>query len=34
MGPTAVGKSTVAEHLFESLDAELISVDSGQIYRG
>lgn len=34
MGPTAVGKSSVAAHLYEHLDAELISVDSGQIYRG
>ncbi len=34
MGPTAVGKSSVAEHLFGLLDAELISVDSGQVYRG
>lgn len=34
MGPTAVGKSSVAGRLYERLDSELISVDSGQIYRG
>jgi len=34
MGPTAVGKSSVAERLYEYLNAEVISVDSGQVYRG
>ncbi len=34
MGPTAVGKSSVAEFLCKNLNAELISVDSSQIYRG
>lgn len=34
MGPTAVGKSSVAGQLCKHLDAELISVDSGQVYRG
>ena len=34
MGPTAVGKSSIVERLYERLDFELISVDSGQVYRG
>lgn len=34
MGPTAVGKSSIVERLHGSLDFELISVDSGQVYRG
>lgn len=33
-GPTASGKSAVAEWLSERLPLELISVDSGQVYRG
>lgn len=33
-GPTAVGKSEVALLLAEHLDAEIISVDSMQVYRG
>ncbi|MFP4648985.1 MAG: tRNA (adenosine(37)-N6)-dimethylallyltransferase MiaA [Halorhodospira sp.] len=34
MGPTAVGKSAVALVLAECFEAEIISVDSAQIYRG
>lgn len=34
MGPTASGKSDLALRLCESLDAEIISVDSAQVYRG
>ena len=34
MGPTASGKSALAERLAETFDAELISVDSALIYRG
>ena len=34
MGPTASGKSTLAESLFSYQDFELISVDSAQVYRG
>jgi tRNA dimethylallyltransferase len=33
-GPTAVGKSAVAIELAKRLDAEIISVDSMQVYRG
>jgi tRNA dimethylallyltransferase len=34
MGPTASGKSALAERLAEAFDAELISVDSALVYRG
>lgn len=34
MGPTAAGKSAVALQLAERLGAEIISVDSMQVYRG
>lgn len=34
VGPTAVGKTTVALEVAERLDAEIVSVDSMQIYRG
>ena len=34
MGPTASGKSALAERLAEAYDAELISVDSALVYRG
>ena len=34
VGPTAVGKSTVALELARALDAELVSADSMQVYRG
>lgn len=34
MGPTAAGKTGLAMHLADHLDVGLISVDSGQIYRG
>jgi tRNA dimethylallyltransferase len=34
IGPTAVGKSAVALALAERLDAEIVSADSRQIYRG
>jgi len=34
LGPTACGKTSVSLSLAESLDAEIISVDSRQIYRG
>ncbi len=34
VGPTAVGKSTVALEVAERLDAEIVSADSRQIYRG
>ena len=34
VGPTAVGKSAVALELARLLDAELISADSMQVYRG
>jgi tRNA dimethylallyltransferase len=34
VGPTAVGKTAVALALAESLGAEIISVDSMQVYRG
>jgi len=33
-GPTAAGKSAIALELAESLDGEIISVDSMQVYRG
>lgn len=33
-GPTACGKSAIAEALCTEFDAELISVDSAQVYRG
>jgi len=34
LGPTACGKTTFAAHLAAKLDAEIISADSRQIYRG
>ena len=34
MGPTASGKSALAERLAERFEAELISVDSALVYRG
>jgi tRNA dimethylallyltransferase len=34
MGPTASGKSALAERLAEAFDAELVSVDSALVYRG
>ena len=34
MGPTASGKTALAEQLAERYDAELISVDSALVYRG
>jgi len=34
MGPTASGKSALAERLAQAFDAELISVDSALVYRG
>ncbi len=34
MGPTACGKTDLAAALFDEYDAELISVDAAQIYRG
>jgi tRNA dimethylallyltransferase len=34
MGPTASGKSAVALALAERFDAEIVSVDSAQVYRG
>jgi tRNA dimethylallyltransferase len=33
-GPTASGKSAVAEHIAARIDAELVSADSMQVYRG
>lgn len=33
VGPTASGKTTLAAHLAEKLDAEIISADSRQVYR-
>ncbi len=33
-GPTAVGKTAVAIELAQKINAEIISADSGQIYRG
>jgi len=34
MGPTAVGKTSLAMSLYDKMDAELISVDSALVYRG
>ena len=34
MGPTACGKTDLAASLLDAFDAELISVDAAQIYRG
>jgi tRNA dimethylallyltransferase len=34
MGPTASGKSALAERLAETFEGELISVDSALVYRG
>lgn len=34
LGPTASGKTAVATHLADRVDAEIISADSRQIYRG
>jgi len=34
VGPTAVGKSSVAEEVARRLDSEVVSADSMQIYRG
>jgi tRNA dimethylallyltransferase len=34
VGPTAAGKSAVALELARALDAELVSADSMQVYRG
>jgi len=34
MGPTASGKSALALELAERFDAEIVSVDSAQVYRG
>ena len=34
MGPTACGKTELAARLFDSHDAELVSVDAAQVYRG
>lgn len=34
LGPTASGKTTLAAHLATRLDAEIISADSRQVYRG
>ena len=34
VGPTAVGKSAVALEVAEALDAEIVSTDSMQVYRG
>lgn len=34
MGPTAVGKTAVAEALADRIDSEIVSADSMQIYRG
>ena len=33
MGPTASGKSALAERLAETFEGELISVDSALVYR-
>lgn len=33
MGPTATGKTDAAAHLYERIDAEIISVDSSLVYR-
>ena len=32
-GPTAVGKSNISIHVAKSLDGEIISADSAQIYK-
>ena len=34
MGPTAAGKTGLAVHLAERLPLDIVSVDSGQVYRG
>ncbi len=34
MGPTAAGKTELAAALFDAFDAELVSVDAAQVYRG
>jgi tRNA dimethylallyltransferase len=34
MGPTATGKSALAEALAQRFDGEIVSVDSAQVYRG
>jgi tRNA dimethylallyltransferase len=34
LGPTAVGKTALSLHLAESLDGEIVSADSRQVYRG
>ncbi|MDZ7741754.1 MAG: tRNA (adenosine(37)-N6)-dimethylallyltransferase MiaA [Bacteroidota bacterium] len=34
LGPTATGKTTIASHLAARIDAEIISADSRQVYRG
>ena len=34
LGPTAVGKSRIAASIAPALDAEIVSVDSMQVYRG
>lgn len=34
VGPTAVGKTSLAVHLAEALNGEIISADSRQVYRG
>ena len=34
LGPTASGKSALALRLAERLELEIVSVDSGQVYRG
>jgi len=34
VGPTGCGKSTLAEHLVERCDAEIVSADALQVYRG
>src|SRR5215831_8651405 len=34
LGPTASGKSRLAMALGETLPVEIVSVDSGQVYRG
>ncbi|MCF6765506.1 tRNA (adenosine(37)-N6)-dimethylallyltransferase MiaA [Thiotrichales bacterium 19S3-7] len=34
MGPTASGKTNLAMHLYDQLNAEIISVDSAMIYKG
>src|SRR2546427_6669094 len=34
VGPTAVGKSAVAIEVAKRLDAEIVSADSMQVYRG